>query len=67
MVGDLEYDVGVICIGELVCNLFGGEKCSSGFGFRLLFTRRVLQNHENPALANYSIILANYRVRAWHQ
>ena len=39
--GDLEYELGVTCIDKLVCNLFGGEKCSSGFGFRILFTQRV--------------------------
>ena len=42
MVGDLECDLGVTRIDELVCN-FGGERCSSGFGFRILFTRHVLQ------------------------
>ena len=63
MIGDLEYDLGVICIDELVCNLFGGERYSSGFGFRYLFTRQVIQNHENPALARASTILANIRVR----
>ena len=25
----LECDFGVTCIDELVCNLFGGERCSS--------------------------------------
>ena len=67
MVGDLECALGVTCIDELVCNLFGGERCSSGFGFRLPYTRHVLQNHENLALARASTILANFRVRHCHR
>ena len=63
----LEYDLGVTCIGELVYNLFGVERCSSGFVFRLLFTRHVLQNHENPDSERASTILANFRERYWHR